>query len=162
VTDTSAGNTQLQGLQRGPVWVAAILGLLFDAAATVPVLLGEPPLPYIAIWILSVVFIVRAATLGVRIDGEQLVVVSWFWWHRIPLADIAEVHSVGYSGLLNGGMSYLGGPLTWWTRMMTIRRKSGRVVQLPSTISSRRTMDRAVEVVRGFSAGRSPAVESRR
>ncbi|MFE4467388.1 hypothetical protein ACFRFH_01125 [Leifsonia sp. NPDC056824] len=83
-----------------PLWLIALALVLavpptsftpFDAVARV-------------LWIVaSVWFVVRSLIVGVYVRNERLVIVGWFWIHRIARSEIDDFVTKPYDGLMTRG-----------------------------------------------------------
>jgi hypothetical protein len=83
-----------------PIWLIALA-----------LVLGVPPTSFTpfdafarVLWIVaSVWFIVRSLIVGVYVSNERLLIVGWFWIHRISLSEINDFVTKAYDGLITRG-----------------------------------------------------------
>jgi hypothetical protein len=148
---------RVPGTRRGPIVIASSYVLLLGGATGVSVAVTGLAWEQTAIFGLLLLWLVRAATVGVFIGTRDLKIRGWFRTVRLRSDSIERVEIRGYSGLMNrfteGGLD----PLHLFVRMFVIIMKDGREREFPSTAmsarQSRKTLARIVSSFPGIRRG---------
>lgn len=129
---------RVPGTRRGPIVIASSYVMLLGGATGVSVAVTGLAWEQTAIFGLLLLWLVRAATVGVFTGTRDLKIRGWFRTVRLRSDSIERMEIRGYSGLMNrfteGGLD----PLHLFVRMLVIIMKDGTERDFPSTAMSAR------------------------
>jgi len=143
------GTKRLRGSRTGAVVASIAITLPLPLVFTVASAPYSPGFGHVVFYVPFVFLTGRALLMGIELRGDRMIVHSWFRNHRIDKQAVHRVDVLPYSGLINGRAQSGIDPLWQFCRMLGVRR-AGRELELPATISSRKTAERSAAVIRDW------------